>query len=87
MKLGKRFKLLTIVLIVVLLTLGAPLLAYGGDKETLAEVRELLRNSYVEVVSEDVLSAPTINEMLRKLGDEHTQYLPKAEHDQSKYFG
>ncbi len=82
MKLGKRFKLLTIVLIVVLLTLGAPLLAYGGDKETLAEVRELLRNSYVEVVSEDVLSAPTINEMLRKLGDEHTQYLPKAEHDQ-----
>jgi carboxyl-terminal processing protease len=38
------------------------------------EVRELLRDYYVEEVSDEVLNAPTIDEMLQKLDDPHTNF-------------
>jgi carboxyl-terminal processing protease len=62
-------------MLLICLTFGIPLLAYGQDNSRLAEVRELLREDYVEPVSECVLSGATIQEMLKRLGDPHTQYL------------
>lgn len=82
MKPGKRFILLVILLMTLCLALGAPLLAYAGENDALSEVRALLKDNYVDSVSEDVLSAPTIKEMLARLGDRHTQYLVKEEYDQ-----
>lgn len=79
---GRSLKLLAALIVALCLTLGAPLLAYGGENDALAEVRELLKNKYVDKVSEDVLSAPTIKDMLAKLGDRHTQYMTKADYNQ-----
>ncbi|MDD3364543.1 MAG: S41 family peptidase, partial [Syntrophomonas sp.] len=44
------------------------------------EVRELLRNDYVDPVQADVLNAPTIDAMLEKLGDPHTSFLTAAQY-------
>ncbi|HHV64375.1 MAG TPA: PDZ domain-containing protein [Peptococcaceae bacterium] len=82
MIISQRFKLLFVLLLVACFTLGVPLAAYGADNSALAEVRELLRNDYVDPVPENVLSAPTIEEMLKRLGDPHTQYLTKEEYKQ-----
>ncbi|NLI93403.1 MAG: PDZ domain-containing protein [Peptococcaceae bacterium] len=81
MKQGKRLKLLVAVLLTVCLTLGAPLLAYAGENDMLSEVRALLKDKYVEPVSNEVLNAPTIKEMLQKLGDRNTQYMTKSEYE------
>lgn len=40
----------------------------------LAEVRSLLQNSYVDPVPTNVLQAPTIDQMLTRLGDPYTVY-------------
>lgn len=82
MNLRNRFKLFIAVLFITFLALGSPLLAYGAEKDTLHEVRAILRDSYVDVVPEEVLQAPTIQEMLGKLGDRHTQYMTGAEYNQ-----
>ena len=44
------------------------------------EVRELLRNDYVDPVQEDVLNSSTIDEMLEKLDDQHTNFLTAAQY-------
>ncbi|RNC62812.1 MAG: Carboxy-terminal processing protease CtpB [Candidatus Dichloromethanomonas elyunquensis] len=82
MKYGQRLRLAAAVLLIVCLVLGAPLAAYAGENDMLSEVRALLKDKYVEQVSDDVLNAPTIKEMLQKLGDRNTQYFTKAEYDQ-----
>ncbi|MGC7869894.1 S41 family peptidase [Desulfosporosinus sp. SYSU MS00001] len=46
----------------------------------LAEVRSLLQTQYADPVSQDVLNAPTIDEMLKRLGDPHTTYFSPEEY-------
>lgn len=82
MKYGKRLKLLAAVLLSVCLVLGMPLFAAAAENDMLSEVRALLKDKYVEPVSDEVLNAPTIKEMLDKLGDRNTQYMVKTEYDQ-----
>jgi carboxyl-terminal processing protease len=82
MKQGKRLKLLVALLLVVCLTLGSPLLAYAGENDMLPEVRDLLKEKFVDPVPDQVLNAPTIKDMLNKLGDRNTQYLTKSDYDQ-----
>lgn len=82
MRIGQRFKIFIVLMLSICLTFGVPLLAYGQDNSALAEVRELLREDYVEPVPASVLSASTIEEMLKRLGDPHTQYLTNAEYNQ-----
>jgi len=82
MKSKKRIQLLMVIILAVCLTLGTPLPAYAGENDMLSEVRELLRENFVDPVSEDVLQAPTIEEMLDKLGDKNTQYFTKTGYDQ-----
>ncbi|MBC2721737.1 S41 family peptidase [Desulfosporosinus sp.] len=45
-----------------------------ASEDVLPEIRSLLRTQYVEVVSKEILNAPTIEEMLERLGDPHTMY-------------
>jgi len=40
----------------------------------LPEIRGLLQNQYVDPVSPEVLTAPTIDEMVKRLGDPYTEY-------------
>lgn len=81
MDLRRRYRLFTAVLLVLILALGAPLLALGGQDDVIGEVRSLLQNNYVDEVSDDVLNAATVDEMLERLGDDHTQYLTKEDYD------
>lgn len=81
MKLRKTYRLFIAVILVLSLAMGAPFVALAGPDDVLGEVRSLLENQYVEVVSNDVLEAETVEDMLEKLGDRHTQYLSKEDYD------
>lgn len=81
MDLRKRLTVILVLLLISFLTLGAPILAVGAENDVLDEVRALLRDEYVEPVSEEVLNAPTIAETLKRLGDRHTEYLTKSDYD------
>jgi carboxyl-terminal processing protease len=43
-------------------------------EDVLPEIRALLHNHYAEPVSSEVLTAPNIDEMLKRLGDPYTEY-------------
>ena len=45
------------------------------------EVKEIIKDYYVDDVSEDVLDAPTITEMIKKLNDPYTAYFTKEEYN------
>lgn len=82
MKIRKHFKLWLVILLIIPLILGIPLAgAAAGEDQAVVEVRELLRDYFVEPVAEDVLNEPTIKGMLGKLGDQNTQYMPKADYE------
>lgn len=68
-----NFKIKTAVALVLSMSLllTTPVLAV---ENTLPEVRTLLQNQYVDPVSSEVLTAPSIEETLQKLGDPHTIY-------------
>lgn len=67
------FYLLNLMLVLMLI-LSNSTMVLASDAGVLAEVRSLLKNQYVEPVSDDVLNASTVEEMLRRLGDPHTVY-------------
>ncbi|KLU64353.1 putative CtpA-like serine protease [Desulfosporosinus acididurans] len=76
---GKIFANVMLSLILILST-STPVWAASNDP--LSEVRSLLQNQYVDPVSQDVLNAPSIDEMLKRLGDPHTNYFtPKQYQD------
>lgn len=72
----KKNTLMILVLLVSLL-IAAP--AAAADA-TLPEVRTLLEEQYVDPVSGEVLTAPSIQEMLQKLGDPYTVYMTAEEY-------
>ncbi|MCG1024869.1 S41 family peptidase [Dehalobacter sp.] len=82
MKLGKSFRLWMAVLLVFCLGLGLPLQAYGAENDALNEVRTILQEQYVDVIPDEVLKTPTVEEMLQKLGDKYTEYMTAAEYDE-----
>jgi len=66
---------MTFVVILMLSTASA----VKASEDVLTEIRSLLETQYVEPVSNEVLSAPTVEEMLERLGDPHTRYFtPEA---------
>ena len=81
MKQRKPYRLFIAVILVLSMIIGAPFMALAGPDDVLGEVRSLLENQYVEVVSDDVLKAETVEGMLEKLKDGHTQYLSKDDYD------
>ncbi|HVJ49775.1 S41 family peptidase [Desulfitobacterium sp.] len=66
-----KIKTITALALAVSLLLSTPVLA---AEDTLPEVKALLQNQYVDPVASEVLQAPSIEEMLQKLGDPHTIY-------------
>lgn len=78
----RHLRILAALILALCLTLGAPLMALGTENDMIQEVRDLLKNQYVDVVSDDVLNAPTIPEILKRLGDRNTEYMTAAEYDQ-----
>ena len=81
MNLRRGPRLFIVLMLIFCLVVGAPLLALAGQDDVLSEVRSLLENQYVEKVSDDVLNASTVKEMLTKLRDNHTQYLSNEDYD------
>lgn len=81
MKLRRGLRLFSALVLVFCLLAGVPLMAWGGQDDVLAEIRQLLETEYVDEVSEDVLNCTTVEEMLSKLGDRHTEYLTKEDYD------
>ncbi|MGI5901496.1 MAG: S41 family peptidase [Desulfitobacteriia bacterium] len=71
------------IILSLVLSLGLALMFSGpvlaSEDELLSEVRGLLMEYYVDPLSEEVLNASTIQEMLTKLGDENTEYLTGSE--------
>ncbi len=63
-----------ILLILLVITLMFPSSAWAQGS-ALAEVRDLLRNYYVEPVKEDVLNSPTIEAILTQLDDPYTTFM------------
>ena len=45
------------------------------------EVKEIIKDYYVDNVSQNVLDAPTIDEMIKRLNDPYTVYFTKEEYD------
>ncbi|AFM43244.1 C-terminal processing peptidase [Desulfosporosinus acidiphilus SJ4] len=68
---GKIFANVMLSLILILSTSTS---VWASSNDPVSEVRSLLQNKYVDPVSPDVLNAPTIDEMLKRLGDPHTVY-------------
>lgn len=66
-------------MLILLLVLSNSASVLASDSGVLTEVRTLLKNQYVDQVSEDVLNAPTVDEMLERLGDPHTRYFTEEE--------
>ncbi len=69
MKFYRRIHISILVVLLVLSLLASPAQAALTD-----EVRELIKNRYVEEVSEDTLQAATVEEMLENLNDPYTSY-------------
>ena len=76
---ARAAKILLGLIVIILLLVGSPGINFAADGP-LAEVRSLLQDNYVDPVSGDVLSAPTVADMLSKLGDPHTVYFSQAEY-------
>ncbi|KGK91558.1 peptidase [Desulfosporosinus sp. HMP52] len=66
-------------MLILLLVLSNSTTVLASSNGVLTEVRALLKNQYVDQVSEDVLSASTVDEMLERLGDPHTRYFTEEE--------
>lgn len=64
-------------LMVFLLLAGLPRPVQAADDFSM--VRSLLKNYYVDPVSSDVLQAPSIDQMLTRLGDPYTVYFTSSE--------
>lgn len=47
---------------------------------TVEQARELLRENYVDVIDQEVLDKPTVDELLSALGDPYTEYLDAQEY-------
>nr|WP_054693767.1 S41 family peptidase [Syntrophomonas palmitatica] len=53
--------------------------ALAADGKVLSEVAGFLKENYVDPVPAQVLQAPTVDEMLKRLGDPYAQYYTKQE--------
>ncbi|MGS0763287.1 S41 family peptidase [Syntrophomonas curvata] len=56
--------------------------AAADDKSVCNEAAEIIEDNYVEPVSQDVLTAPTVKEMLKRLGDPYARYLTQEEYQE-----
>jgi carboxyl-terminal processing protease len=63
---------------------GSHSVAIGGPHRVIDEVRDALATSYYRPVSRDVLQKPTIDGVLRQLGDPNTDFLTAVEYDSLK---
>ncbi|MDQ7093922.1 S41 family peptidase [Desulfosporosinus sp. PR] len=77
-KVIRRFSILMLVLILILSTSTSVWASTKDD--VLPEIRSLLQTQYADPVSQDVLNAPTIDEMLKRLDDPHTTYFSPEEY-------
>ncbi|HBW35094.1 S41 family peptidase [Desulfosporosinus sp. BICA1-9] len=68
------------IVLVLILILNNSALVLASDVGVLKEIRLLLKDQYVDPVSADVLNAPTVDEMLKRLGDPYTMYLSPEEY-------
>ena len=69
-----------ILVLILIMSTSATVLA--SDAEALSEIRSLIQNHYVDQVSDDVLKAPTVDEMLKRLGDPHTVYFSPEQYQE-----
>ncbi|NLP43500.1 MAG: hypothetical protein GX351_02625, partial [Peptococcaceae bacterium] len=60
-------------LLIFCLLFGSPFLAGAAENAALAEVKELINEYYVDPVSEQVLRASSIKQLLERLDDPNTQ--------------
>jgi len=70
--------LLSIILVIILLFSSTSIL--NASDSVVPEVGALLQNSYVDPVPEQVLNAPSVEEMLERLGDPHTTYFSATDY-------
>jgi carboxyl-terminal processing protease len=63
---------------------GSRAVAIKGPHRVIDEVRAALATSYYRPVSRDVLQEPTIDSVLRQLGDPNTDFLTAVEYDSLK---
>jgi carboxyl-terminal processing protease len=54
-------------------------IALAADNKILSEVAGLLKANYVDPVSAQVLQAPTVDEMLKRLGDPYAEYYTRQQ--------
>jgi carboxyl-terminal processing protease len=59
-------------------------MAAEGNHRVIDEVRDALATSYYRPVARDVLQKPTIDDVLRELGDPNTDFLTAVEYDSLK---
>jgi carboxyl-terminal processing protease len=65
-------------------SIGSHTTASKGPHRVIDEVRDALATSYYRPVSRDVLQRPTIDGVLRELGDPNTDFLTAVEYDSLK---
>jgi carboxyl-terminal processing protease len=58
--------------------------AWADSPDIISEVQSIIKDNYVEPVSQEVLTAPTIKEMLKSLGDPHARYLTQEEYQEQR---
>ncbi len=67
-----NYGLLNVIIILILILSTAT--TVKAAENVLTEIRSILQTQYVEFVPDDVLNAPTVEEMLKRLDDPHTMY-------------
>lgn len=77
----RNWKVIVSLFLFICLIFAVPLSAYGSGDAVITEVRQLLEENYVDPVPEEVLNAPTVEEMLTRLGDKYTEYLTHEEYE------
>lgn len=56
--------------------------AYADDEGILNEAKQIISNYYIENVSDNVLNAPTVDEMVKSLNDPYSVYFTEDEYNE-----
>jgi carboxyl-terminal processing protease len=77
-----NYRRVGVLLLCLFFILGCLYPVAAADDDIRAEVAKIIEKHYVEPVSSDVLTAPTVKEMLKRLGDPYARYLTQEEYQE-----
>jgi len=78
----RNYRRVTVLVLCLFLIIGCLCPTVVADDDVRDEVAKIVEENYVDPVSLDVLTAPTVKEMLKRLGDPYARYLTQEEYQE-----